>query len=653
MAFAENAQLSVELLLKDNLSAALNKAKSSVSGFAGQTEKASGSVGKFQSAYNKIGTNKAASAVLSGVGVGAGIGLYTALSGAISGVVGFLTESEQAFREDQQSQAALRASLEANVAGWNGNADAIEAVLTERMKLGFADEDQRASLARLVAVTHDQTKALDLQRTAMDLARLRGIDLASASDIVGKVYGGNIGILTRYGIQLQKGVTSTEALTAVQKLAAGQAEAYANTDAGKLAVAQIKVNEAQEKLGAALSKFQAVILPAVADGITTVVDVATDLGTVLGPVLLPILGKVGDGIDLATKAIGGLADAARFVLSPIGNVTDALGGLNDAVGSIPVPWHNATQQAVADMVRLQETVGNTPNIVADDLRESASHLYAGAGAMSDAAAAGITDPIVGAAEDADSQATKIAAQTPADIGQALIRGQDEVERAGETLRDALKNPISQMKRIAALEGELAGKDLAKGLRSDDPLVRAQAEAYRQSILDELARLRAQSYTAGANTGRSLVHGLQGERASAGQAAASIRKTIIEHLPSTISTTIDVMVHYHGSSGFAAEGGFLRRPGDSLIVGEAGEPEFAQMLPSGQVQVTPFHKYRSAQMPMASPAYSPLAAPPYRAKPPEFIVQAYVTTRSVVDQLSKAKTYGSIGGVATAPLPTGS
>ena len=96
------------------------------------------------------------------------------------------------------------------------------------------------SLAKLVSVTKDATEALELQRIAMDLARLRGMDLATASDLIGKVYGGNVGILSRYGIQLEKGTTATEALAEIQRRAAGQAAAYADTTQGKLVRAQIR-----------------------------------------------------------------------------------------------------------------------------------------------------------------------------------------------------------------------------------------------------------------------------------------------------------------------------------------------------------------------------------------------------------------------------
>lgn len=177
---------------------------------------------------------------------------------AASGAVAALGDMVEAAIADEESQRKLGAALQANIPNWDGQTDAIERVLESRMKLGYSDDEQRQSLATLVAVTKDSTKALDLQRKAMDLARLRNIDLQAASDILGKVYGGNIGILSRYGIQVKKGATATEALAQITELANGQAEAWANTTRGKLTVAQVQLSEAMEKLGYT-------VLPAVAE----------------------------------------------------------------------------------------------------------------------------------------------------------------------------------------------------------------------------------------------------------------------------------------------------------------------------------------------------------------------------------------------------
>jgi hypothetical protein len=180
------------------------------------------------------------------LGIGAGIGIATVAIGKIVDVMG---DAVHAALEEEKSIAKLDAALRANVEGWDGNTDAIEKTLKARMRLGFADDEQRESLALIVGATKDYTKALKIQRVAMDLARLKNISLQAASEALIKVEGGQFRILKTLGIQLPKNATETEALAAVQKLATGQAEAFANTSEGKVLASQVRVGEALETLG--------------------------------------------------------------------------------------------------------------------------------------------------------------------------------------------------------------------------------------------------------------------------------------------------------------------------------------------------------------------------------------------------------------------
>jgi len=205
-----------------------------------------------------------------GFAIGVGAGVTTAALGLMGKVAGevtdILADSVRAAMEEEASIAKLGTSLKANIPAWDGNTAAIEKVLGARMALGFSDDEQRQSLALLVGATHDVTKALDIQRTAMDLARIKGISLAEASNALIKVEGGQFRALKALGIVLKEGATATEALAAVQAVAKGQAESYADTTAGKLLVAQTKIGEAMEKFGG-------VVLPVVADAFSGLADI--------------------------------------------------------------------------------------------------------------------------------------------------------------------------------------------------------------------------------------------------------------------------------------------------------------------------------------------------------------------------------------------
>lgn len=281
-------------------------------------------LGKIQDKFDTLGKSGGFKSVAQGVGMGAGIAAWNQIGNAIGAATQLIGDATRAALEEEASIAKLDAALRANVASYDGNTAAIEETLSARMRLGFADDEQRDSLARLVSVTKDSTKALALQRTAMDLARLRGMDLATASDLVGKVYGGNIGILARYGIQLKKGATATQALAEIQKRAAGQAEAYADTNAGKLLASQIKVGEAMEKLGA-------VALPAVVEGTELAADAIEDLSGALDGLSfsLPVIDS--SLIDIAAN-IKGVADAGTTPLMHLSGLFEVAADAVDALG---------------------------------------------------------------------------------------------------------------------------------------------------------------------------------------------------------------------------------------------------------------------------------------------------------------------------------
>lgn len=157
----------------------------------------------------------------------------------------------------------LGTALKANVPNWDGNTAAIEDLIKSHLRLGFADDEQRDSLAKLVAATHNVNEAFNVQRVAMDLARFKGISLADATDALTKVEGGSFRILKSLGIQLGANATQADALAAVEKVASGQAEAFAETTGGKLAAAQARMNDAMERAGEHL-------LPLVATGLDIV-----------------------------------------------------------------------------------------------------------------------------------------------------------------------------------------------------------------------------------------------------------------------------------------------------------------------------------------------------------------------------------------------
>lgn len=210
-----------------------------------------------------------------GVGIAAGQAAFGLLSNAAHEAIGLLEDSVHQAMANEVAYTKLAASLRANIPEWDGNIDAIKAANEAGSALGFTDNEMADSLARLVAATHDVAEAQRIRAVAQDLSRFSGISLLDASEALTKVEAGSYRILKSLGIQLPKNATQVEALAAVEKIAGGQATAFAKTTAGSFEVMNAKIEQAKEKIGNAL-------IPAIAD-------------------LTTFLGTLADAIDGSTR----------------------------------------------------------------------------------------------------------------------------------------------------------------------------------------------------------------------------------------------------------------------------------------------------------------------------------------------------------------
>jgi len=240
--------------------------------FTGTLSEAQGAIGKF--------TN-----VTKGIGLGIGSAAFDLAANAVSGFVSQLGDAAQAYRDDQVSQQKLATALKNNVPAWNGSTDAVEAYASAQQRLGFQDDDIRASISQLIGITHDQTEAMQLNSLAQDLARAKGLDLAQATDLVTKAHEGNGKALKALGIDIGDAKTAAELLDAVQQNVSGSAEAWAETAEGRTAVQQAKQAEAWEKIGAVVSRITDAVLPLATAALEVIADVISNVADAAQPVI--------------------------------------------------------------------------------------------------------------------------------------------------------------------------------------------------------------------------------------------------------------------------------------------------------------------------------------------------------------------------------
>jgi hypothetical protein len=262
------------------------------------------------------------------------VGVLALAAGALA-VIAALGGATKAAAAEAVGIARLQTALKANVKGYKGNSVAIEKLIEKREALGFADDAQRDSLTFLVTKYKSVEKAQKVQAVAMDVARLKGISLTNATALVSRAMDGNAKALKQLGIVLPKTATEQDRLTAVQKKAAGQAEAYGKTAAG-----------AQEAFGIALGD----VIEDIGQGFMPVMTAAfTWLRTDALPAIRSVIGAISkwaaenrpliDQIrNTLVKVIGWVADKVQMVVKWIGRVVGAITSNKDAMNVLATIW---------------------------------------------------------------------------------------------------------------------------------------------------------------------------------------------------------------------------------------------------------------------------------------------------------------------------
>lgn len=179
-------------------------------------------------------------------------GLAAIAAGAFAAKVGY--DAVKAAMEDQKSQVLLANSLRNTVGATDAAIAATEEYITAmQAEFGIADDQLRPALAALAAVTGDVGKAQSLLGVSMDIAAAKGIDLNTASKLVSKAYGGNIGALKKLFPQISAATVKSKDFAAAMREISGEtkgaAAAAANTFAGQMERIKLAFGEASESLG--------------------------------------------------------------------------------------------------------------------------------------------------------------------------------------------------------------------------------------------------------------------------------------------------------------------------------------------------------------------------------------------------------------------
>ncbi|NDB69254.1 MAG: hypothetical protein EB015_14835 [Methylocystaceae bacterium] len=121
---------------------------------------------------------------------------------------------------------------------------------------GVSEDQLRPALQRLLVSTNDVAKSQDLLKLALDISAGSGKSLETVTAALSRAYLGNNTALSRLGVGLSKAelkVASFDQITAkLTETYRGQATEAAKTFGGQIAILNVAVDEAKEKVGVGL-----------------------------------------------------------------------------------------------------------------------------------------------------------------------------------------------------------------------------------------------------------------------------------------------------------------------------------------------------------------------------------------------------------------
>ncbi len=226
--------------------------------------------------------------------VAVGEAAFAALKAAGSAVITFLEDSVKASAAAEGQMAIVRQNVINAGLSFDELGPKIRAYSDEMQKLGFDNEDTASSLSKFILITGNYTEALKLNQLAMDLARGKGVDLATATNSVAMIMQGAGGrALMQYGINIKDSATTVEVLNEAQKRLAGDSTAWANTSAGELE---------QVRLGWE--------------------DIKKTVGNDLRPVVIEFFRMMKEGMPVIQGLVAGVADTFKKLSDNIHGVSE-------------------------------------------------------------------------------------------------------------------------------------------------------------------------------------------------------------------------------------------------------------------------------------------------------------------------------------------
>ena len=236
--------------------------------------------------------------------MGAGLRSAAAPAAAALAAVGAAAVSAaKAAAEDEQAQAILANTMQKTTGASDKQIASMEDYISKMtLATGVADDELRPAMGNLLRATGDAAKSQDALKVALDVSAATGKSVESVTAAMSKGYGGSAASLKKLVPSLDDATVASGDMDAIMKelaeTTAGSAAASADTAAGKMAIFQNAMGEAQEEAGSAL-------IPALTALADVAVKVAKWIGenTTLFLVIAGVIAGVAAAILIANAAI--------------------------------------------------------------------------------------------------------------------------------------------------------------------------------------------------------------------------------------------------------------------------------------------------------------------------------------------------------------
>ena len=212
---------------------------------------------------------------------------WLGVSAAVAGTVAFLADCLRAYSEQENAVNKLNVALRNQGIYTAETSKDLQDFASELQKVTtFSDENiiQTEAMLTTFGLAGDELKKTT--KAALDLSTGLGVDLTTATMLLGKAAVGETTTLGRYGIKIDENIPKADrfaaALDAVNARFGGSAEAAVNTMSGSLANLGNKLNDIQERIGEELV-----------------------------PVIRAWVGWLNKALDAVDKLAGGEANAAK------------------------------------------------------------------------------------------------------------------------------------------------------------------------------------------------------------------------------------------------------------------------------------------------------------------------------------------------------